>query len=211
MIVLLYAALFSTFFFVTLYMQEVLGYSALQAGLGFLPMTLTVFAASQFAPRVIARLGSRRTITVGMLLAATGLVCFTAVHPGASYLAVILPGSLLAATGMGLANVAATVAAVQGVPTEESGLASGLVNSSRFIGGALGLAALSTLAGTHTKDAMLTGVGHAQALTDGYGVAFRVGVVVCLVGAAAIAALLRPPARAVEVEPDGEVAADLAA
>ncbi len=212
-ILLLYAALFSTFFFVTLYMQEVLGYSALQAGVGFLPMTLTVFAASQFAPRVIARLGSRRTITVGMLFAATGLVCFTAVHPGAAYLTAILPGSLLAATGMGLANVAATVAAVQGVPNEESGLASGLVNSSRFIGGALGLAALSTLAGTHTHDAMLAGAGHAQALTDGYGAAFRVAVVVCLVGAAAIAALLRPPAPPVgaDVQPGGEVAVDLAA
>ena len=211
-ILLLYAALFSTFFFVTLYMQEVLGYSALQAGLGFLPMTLTVFTASQFAPRIIARLGSRRTITLGMLLAATGLACFTGVHPGASFVAAMLPGSLLAGTGMGIANVGATVGAVRGVPTEESGLASGLVNSSRFIGGALGLAVLSTLAGSHTANAMLTGVGQAQALTDGYGAAFRVAVVISLVGAAVAAVLLRPSRpRTVEVETEPEVAADLAA
>ncbi len=211
-ILLLYAALFSTFFFVTLYLQEVLGYSALQAGLGFLPMTLTVFAAAQLAPRVIARLGSRRTITLGMLLSATGLACFTGIHPGASFVVAMLPGSLLAASGMGLANVGATVGAVQGVPAEESGLASGLVNSSRFIGGALGLAALSTLAGSQTHSALVAGIGHAQALTDGYGAAFRTGVVISLVGAAVAAALLRPPrARAVGVEVEPEVGAELAA
>ena len=80
-VLLLYGALFSTFFFVTLYMQQVLRYSPLQAGLGFLPMTLGVFVASNSAPRVIARLGARRTVTLGMLFAAAGLACFTGVHP----------------------------------------------------------------------------------------------------------------------------------
>ena len=126
-VLLLYGALFATFFFVTLYMQQVLRYSPLQAGLGFLPMTLGVFVASNAAPRAIARLGARRTVTLGMLLAAAGLACFTAVRPHAGYLEVVLPGSLLSAAGMGLALVSATVAAVQGVPSrrERPGVGTG--------------------------------------------------------------------------------------
>jgi EmrB/QacA subfamily drug resistance transporter len=190
-ILLLYAALFSTFYFVTLYMQQVLHYSALRAGLGFLPMTLGVFAASRLAPSAISRFGARGTVTAGMLSAAAGMALFTGVHPHAGYLVVLLPGSLLAAAGMGLALVSATVAAVQGVPTEESGLASGLVNSSRFIGGALGLAALSTLAASQTHTAIAAGSTGFQALTDGYGIAFRAATVICVIGAALAAGLLR--------------------
>ena len=196
-ILLLYGALFSMFYFVTLYMQQVLHYSALGAGLGFLPMTLGVFVSSNLASRVVARVGPRRTVAVGMASAAAGMSCFASVHPGASYLAVILPGSLLSAAGLGLALVAATVAAVQGVPAHESGLASGLVNTSRFVGGALGLAALSTFAASHTQAASVHGAGLAQALTDGYGSAFRAAALVCLFGAALALALLRgsEPAR----------------
>jgi len=194
-ILLLYGALFAMFFFVTLYMQQVLHYSALRAGLGFLPMTLGVFVASNIAPRVIARLGARHTVTLGMISAALGMACFTGIHPGASYAAVILPGSVLSAAGLGLALVSATVAAVQGIPAHEAGLASGLVNSSRFIGGALGLAALSTLAAAQTHAAIAHGSAYGQALTDGYGAAFRAGAIVCAIGAVIAATLIRPNAR----------------
>jgi EmrB/QacA subfamily drug resistance transporter len=200
-VLLLYGALFSMFYFVTLYMQQVLHYSALHAGLGFLPMTLGVFTASNLASRVIARLGTRRTVTLGMISAAAGMSCFSGVHPDASYAAVIVPGSLLTAAGLGLALVAATVAAVQGVPSHESGLASALVNTSRFVGGALGLAALSTLAASHTHAAILQGSASAQALTDGYGTAFRAGAVVCLFGAAVALTLIRSRPQAVHAEP----------
>ena len=192
-ILLLYGALFAMFFFVTLYMQQVLHYSALRAGLGFLPMTLGVFVASNLAPRVIARIGPRRTATLGMLSAAAGMTAFTGIHPHAGYVSAILPGSLLSAGGLGLALVATTIAAVQGVPTHESGLASGLANSSRFVGGALGLAALGTVAASHTNGAVAAGGGYAQALTDGYGSAFRVAAILCALGAVAAAGLLRSP------------------
>jgi EmrB/QacA subfamily drug resistance transporter len=202
-ILLLYGALFSMFYFVTLYMQQVLHYSPLRAGLGFLPMTLGVFASSKLAPRAISRFGARRTVSAGMVSAAAGMCWFSFLEPHASYLLLILPGGLLAAAGMGLALVSGTVAAVQGVPSEESGLASGLVNSSRFIGGALGLAALSTLAASHTHTAIAAGTGVAQALTDGYGSAFRAGAAICLIGAAVAAALIRQAKPAVRVSPAG--------
>jgi len=196
-ILLLYGALFSMFYFVTLYMQQVLHYSPLRAGLGFLPMTLGVFAASNVASRVIARLGARRTATLGMVLAAAGMACFAGVHPHAGYVGAIVPGSVLSAAGLGLSLVSATVAAVQGVPSHESGLASGLVNTSRFVGGALGLAALSTVAASHTHAAIMQGSAQAQALTDGYGLAFKAAAIVCVIGAAVAFALIRTVAPAI--------------
>jgi MFS family permease len=193
------------FFFVTIYLQQIEGYSPLGAGLAFLPMTLGVFAASSFAPRVIARFGLRRTLVAGMLSAAGGVAWFAGVHPGASYVLAILPANLLASTGMGLSLVSATIVAVEGVPAHENGLASGIVNSSRLIGGALGLAALTTIAESRTNAALADGVRRAQALTDGYGMAFRIGTVMCLAGAAIAAVLLReaePQAAEAELAPE---------
>jgi EmrB/QacA subfamily drug resistance transporter len=145
-VMLLYMGLFSMFFFVTLYMQQVLGYDALQAGLGFLPVTLLVFGGSTLAPRLVARVGARWVLTSGMLIATAGLLLFTGVRPGGSYFTDVLPGGALSGLGMGLALVSGTVTAVQGVPPEQSGLASGLLNTSRLVGGAIGLAVLSTIA-----------------------------------------------------------------
>ncbi len=142
-VVLLYAGMFATFFFLTLYLQQVLHDGALQAGLSFLPMTLAVFAGSSLAPRLIDRFGLRIVLSAGMLIATAGLVLLTGVKPGGAYLTQVLPGGLLSGLGMGLALVSATVAAMQGVPQAQSGLASGLLNSSRLVGGALGLAVLS--------------------------------------------------------------------
>ncbi len=190
-IALLYAGVFAMWFFLTLYMQKVLGYSALRAGLAFLPMTLGVASASTLAPRLVARFGVRPVLATGMVSSAVGLGLLTGVHPGADYLTSVLPGGLLGACGLGLALVPATIAAVQGVPAAQSGLASGLLNTSRLMGGALGLAVLSTLADSHTKSQLASGASSLDALTSGYQLALGIGALICLLGAAVAATMLR--------------------
>jgi EmrB/QacA subfamily drug resistance transporter len=189
-VVLMYFALFSMFFFITLYLQQVLHDDALHAGLSFLPITLSVFTGSSFAPRLVARFGVRPVVTAGMLLATLGLMLFTGVRPGGSYFALVLPGGIVSGLGMGLALVSSTIAATQGVPRTQSGLASGLLNTSRLFGGALGLAVLSTVAAAASHPS--AGVASAQALTNGYGLAFTIGATLTLAGAAVALAFLRP-------------------
>jgi Na+/melibiose symporter-like transporter len=189
-VVLMYSALFSMFFFVTLYLQQVLGQDALEAGLSFLPITLSVFIASSLAPRLVARFGVRPVVTAGMLLATAGLAILTAVKPGGSYVSIVLPGGVLAGLGMGLGLVPSTIAATQGVPRHQAGLASGLLNTSRLVGGALGLAVLSTLATASSH--VTAGVSGPEALTNGFTVAFQVGAAICLTAALVAAFLLRP-------------------
>jgi EmrB/QacA subfamily drug resistance transporter len=193
-VVLMYAALFSMFFFITLYLQQVLGDDPIQAGLSFLPMTLAVFTGSTLAPRLVARFGVRGTVSAGMIAASAGLLLFTGIRPGADYFAMVLPGGVLAGIGMGLGLVGSTIAATQGVQRAQAGLASGLLNTSRLFGGALGLAVLSTIAASHTRAAI--GVTHAAALTDGFVAAFEVGAALCVTGAALALLLLRAPASA---------------
>jgi len=137
-----------------------------------------------------ARIGTRWTLTAGMLCAAAGLALLSRIAPGESYAATVLPGGVLAAAGLGLSLVPATIIAVQGVPSAEAGLASGLLNTSRLLGGALGLAVLSTIASSHAHAELLAGVGHLRALSDGYGLALLVGAVVCVAGAVLAATLL---------------------
>ncbi len=194
-IFLLGSALFAMWFFVSLYLQQVLGHDALETGLLFLPMTLSIVAASTLAPRFVNRFGVRRVLTAGMLSAAVGLALLTRVRAGGSYSADVLPGGILAAIGLGTSMVPVTIAAVQGVARTESGLASGMINTSRLVGGALGLAALSTIAASQTSSRAATGVSALAAQTDGYQTAFLIGAVTCLLGAIVAAALLRPPAR----------------
>ena len=186
-VVLLYMGLFSMFFFVTLYLQQVLRYDALDAGFAFLPMTLAVSSGSTLAPRLVRRFGLRAVLGGGMLLATAGLLYLTGVKPGGSYFAQVLPGGILCGLGMGLALVSGTVAAVQGVPAEQSGLASGLLNSSRLVGGALGLAVLSTVAASQSHGAVSS-----VPLTNGFSLAFLVGAGFTVVGAIAAFAFLRP-------------------
>jgi EmrB/QacA subfamily drug resistance transporter len=193
-VILLYAAFFPVWFFLTLYLQQVLGYDAIEAGLAFLPMTLSIFAASSLAPRVVARFGARRVITTGMLSATTGMVVLTGIAPGDSYFGTVLAGGLLCSIGMGFSLVPATIVAMQGVAASQSGLGSGLLNTSRLVGGALGLAILSTIAAAHSRAA--GGVAASQALTNGFGLAFGVGALICLAGAATAGLLLRSGAQA---------------
>jgi EmrB/QacA subfamily drug resistance transporter len=188
-VLLLYASQFPCWFFLTLYLQQVLHYDAIEAGLGFLPMTLSIFAASTLAPRVVGRFGPRRVITVAMLTSAAGFMLLSGVTPGGTYVKTVLLGAVLSALGMGFTLVPATIVAMQGVERAQSGVASGLLNTSRLVGGALGLAVLSTIAAGHTGDAG----GTAVAATNGFGLAYHVGAVIALSGAAIAGFLMREP------------------
>jgi EmrB/QacA subfamily drug resistance transporter len=190
-VVLLYASIFALWFFLTLYMQQVLGFSAIEAGLAFLPMTGAVVLGSSLAPRLIARFGLRVVVAGAMLSATAGTLLLTGVSADGTYAAQVLPGGVLSTFALGIALVGSTIAAVQGVPKTLSGLASGLLNSSRLIGGALGLAILGTIAANQTKAAEAT-AGPLAALTDGYGLAFTVGTGFTAVGALVALLLLRP-------------------
>jgi EmrB/QacA subfamily drug resistance transporter len=192
-ILLLYGAVFAMWFFLALYLHEALHHDALQTGVAFLPMTLGVAVTASFAPRLVARFGPRAVLTTGMLLAATGLGLLTGVRPNGTYLGQVLPGGVLTAVGMGMSLVPGTIVAVQGVPVAQSGLASGLINTSRLTGGALGLAVLTTLATSRTHSELASGTAGLPALTDGYQLAFGVGAAVCLFGALLAATLIRQP------------------
>jgi MFS family permease len=196
-VMLLYAALFAMWFFLTLYLQQVLHDDALAAGLSFVPMTLAVFVGSTMAPRLIARVGVRAVLAGGMVLGAVGLLLLTGVKPGGAYVAEVLPGGVLSCLGMGLALVSGTIAAMQGVQGSQSGLASGLLNTSRLMGGALGLAVLSTIAASHTRAEV--GAPALRALTDGFVLAFSIGALFCVAGAVAALVLLR--GRAAQLAP----------
>ena len=195
-VILLYSGFFAMWFFLSLYLQQVRHDGALETGFAFLPMTLAIVAASSFAPRLVARFGIRNVITAGMLSATAGLALFTNLTPGSSYVTLFLPAGLLAAVGLGFSLVPATIAAVQGVPAAQSGLASGVLNTSRLVGGALGLAVLSTLATSRTDSRLADGVATLQAHTDGYQLAFAVGAGLCLLGGIAAVTLMGRRAEA---------------
>ncbi len=204
-IFMLYAAIFGFWFFQSLYMQGTLGYSALHTGIAFVPMTVAVGTAATLAPRFARRFGARWVLVAGMVLAAAGEVLLTSVRPGGSYWTDVFPGGVVGAAGLGLALVPATIVGVQGVPRALSGLASGVLNTSRFVGAALGLAVLTTLATSHTHSAVASGADQVQALTDGFGLQFGVGAIFCAVGAVAAIVLLRPEQESVaEGVPEAE-------
>ena len=207
---LLGASMFGMWFFVSLYLQQVLGYSPLSAGLAFLPMTLSIVLGSAFASRGVSRLGAKPLLVVGMTLQAAGMLLFTGISAQGSYAGDVLVPSLVVAIGMGLAFVPVTIAAVAGVRSEEAGLASGLVNTSRLMGGALGLAILATVAGSSTAHHLAgrhaTGVTLHQALTSGYHSAFAVGAAFAAIGALT-ALVLVPSVRRAPTRGAGEPAA----
>ncbi|HWF56005.1 MAG TPA: MFS transporter [Solirubrobacteraceae bacterium] len=203
------AATFGMWFFTTLYLQDVLGYSALKAGLAFLPMTLCIVAGSTIASRSVQRFGAKRLLVIGMVCQTIGLLIFGGLPVHGTYVSDILGGSLLVAIGIGFAFVTGAIAATSGVDPREAGLASGLVNTSRMFGGALGLAILATLATSRTN-ADLRRLGHGlaaqhAALTGGFTFAFQVGAGIALVGGlVALFGLprLARPARVAEPVPE---------
>jgi EmrB/QacA subfamily drug resistance transporter len=178
-------SLFSMFFFVSLYMQQVLHYSALKAGLSYLPLAFGIILSAGAASVGVTRFGFKPVLVTGLLFVAGGLLWFSRVPPhGGSFAADVLGPSLLAAIGLGLSFVPVTIAAVTGTRPHEAGLASGLVNTAQQVGGALGLAILATVANSRTKG-LLHGGGHdlAYALTKGFERAFLVGTGFALIGA----------------------------
>jgi EmrB/QacA subfamily drug resistance transporter len=184
-------SLFSMFFFISLYMQQVLGYDALKAGVSYLPLALTIIVSAGVASALVTRIGFKITLVIGMLFVTGGLLWFAQVPPDGSYVSDILFPSLLAAVGLGLSFVPVTIAAVTGITPDEAGLASGLVNTSQQVGGALGLAILVAVANSTTSSQFADGVtNRAVALTEGFQDAFLVGAGFALTGAILAATLI---------------------
>ncbi len=188
------AAMFAMWFFLTLYLQQVLGYSPLATGFAFLPQTAAVAVGAMVSGRVSPRVGPRRMLLLGAVLAAAGLLWLTAITPTGSYWAGPFVGGMLSTLGMGLAFTPITLAATLGVPRSEAGLASGLVNTSRQVGASIGLAALSTVAAERIRAAHLapgaTGPAAARAMTAGYSRGFLVAA--CIGASAALLTLVVP-------------------
>jgi EmrB/QacA subfamily drug resistance transporter len=209
------AAMFAWFFISALYMQLVLGYSPLQVGLAFLPANLIMAAFSLgLSAKIVMRFGIRRPFAVGLLIASTGLVLFALAPVHGNFAADVLPGMLLLGIGAGMALNPVLLAAMSDVSQSESGLASGLVNTSFMMGGALGLAVLASLAAARTNALLSSGADPLAALNSGYHIAFFVGAVFAasagLLGAALIR--IRDPAPAddtviVASDPGGEMKA----
>jgi len=206
-------ALFAMFLMLTLYMQQVLGYSALQTGVAYLAVAGTAIIWSAVAAQLVTRIGVKPVLVTGMTALTIGLVYFTQVSVGGSYLGDLLPGFLVVGLGIGFSFVPISIAALAGVQPAEAGLASGLINTSQQIGGALGIAALSTIATSHTNDALASGTPVPNALVDGFQAAFVAGAIVAALGIVASLTLIRR--RHLEqvpaVEPTAEPALDVAA
>ena len=143
-------ALFSMFLMLTLYMQQVLGYSAMKTGVAYLAVAGTAIVWSAVAGQLVTRVGVKPVLVIGMAMLTAGLLYFTQVSVGGSYVRDLLPGFLIIGVGIGFSFVPISIAALAGVKPSEAGLASGLINTSQQIGGALGIAALSTIATSHT-------------------------------------------------------------
>jgi EmrB/QacA subfamily drug resistance transporter len=205
-------ALFSMFLMLTLYMQQVLGYSPLQTGIGYLAVAGTAIIWSTVAAQLVTRVGVKPVLVTGMSALTAGLVFFTQVSVGGSYVTDLLPGFLLIGVGIGFAFVPISIAALAGVEPREAGLASGLINTSQQIGGALGIAALATIATSRTSDAVAAGVSTPAALVHGFTGAFLAGAIIAALGIVASLTLIRThELRQPETQLEAEPAYDLAA
>jgi EmrB/QacA subfamily drug resistance transporter len=199
-------AIFAMWLFLSLYMQEVLHFSPLTTGVGFLPQTAAIAIGAQVAARLVPRFGPRPPLLVGILLAAIGLAWLSLISPTGTYAGDVLGGSVLATLGMGLSFTPLAFAATAGVVPQEAGLASGLLNTSRQVGGSIALAALATVAATKTAAVLGThAVGSSfgfvadrtklnRALTDGFSRVFLVAAVIALAGFLVTLIIPRQPA-----------------
>jgi EmrB/QacA subfamily drug resistance transporter len=184
-------AIFGMFYLLSLYMQQVLGYSPLKTGVAYLTVALLAVVASGAAQALVTRVGVRPVLASGLGMLTVGLVLFTQVSVGGSYVADLLPGFILIGVGLGFSFVPVSIAALAGISGREAGLASGLINTSQQIGGALGLAILVTVSTTRTEGLLEDGVAAPQALTEGFGIAFWVGAGVAILSVLATFLLLR--------------------
>jgi EmrB/QacA subfamily drug resistance transporter len=195
------ASLFSMFFFISLYMQQVLGYSPIKAGLSYLPLAVSIILSAGIASALVTKVGFKPILALGMVFIAIGLVWFSQISADGSFLADILGPSLFAAVGLGFSFVPVTIAAVSGIEDREQGLASGLINTSQQVGGALGLAILAAVANG------IIGESHDPVkLTEGFQTAFAVGAVFAVLGLIATLVLIRSKDSKAHVELSGEAA-----
>ncbi|HZT65023.1 MAG TPA: MFS transporter [Acidimicrobiales bacterium] len=199
------AAIFASWFFLSIYMQNILGYSPLKTGIAFLPQTIGIILGAQISSRLIVRFGPRPLLLIGPLLSALGLFLLGGLTAHASYWSDLFVPSVLVTFGMGLTFTPVAFAATSGVPPHEAGLASGVLNTNRQVGGAIGLAALATVATDRTHALLATVPGHpagaavAAALTSGYTRAFHVSVIAAALAVAAavfVPAVRRPAPEA---------------
>jgi len=181
------AVVFSNFFLLTLYVQQVLGYSALKTGLTFLATAGTVVLMAGISQALVTKVGPRPVMAVGLALITAGMLWYTQIPVEASFVTDLLPGYLLVGLGMAFSFIPMSIAALASVEPQEAGLASGLINASQQIGGALGVAIAATVAFTHTKTLLASGHPPAQAATSGFALGFWViagisalSVVACL-------------------------------
>jgi EmrB/QacA subfamily drug resistance transporter len=205
------AGMFGMFFMGALYLQRVLGYDALQLGLAFLPVTIVMGTLSiRYSDRLIMRFGAKNTLLPGLVLIAAGLALFTRAPVDGNYVQHVLPVMILLGLGAGMSFPALMTLAMSGATPEDAGLASGLVNTSAQVGGALGLAVLATLSATRTHDVVGAGKVTASALTSGYHLAFVIGAVLVLAAVVVAATVLKAPQQAqiaTEAQPDEAQAA----
>jgi EmrB/QacA subfamily drug resistance transporter len=198
---LLGVTVFGMFFLLSLYMQEVLGFSAIKTGVGYLAVALTAVVTSGIAQALVTRLGVKPVLAAGMIFLAAGLAYFTQISVNGSYFGDLFIGFILIGIGLGFSFVPVSIAALAGATSAEAGLQSGLINTNQQIGGALGLAILTTVSTTRTDHLLHAGVAHAEAAVRGYSLAFWVGVGFALAGLAATLLLLkRDDLRVVEPE-----------
>jgi EmrB/QacA subfamily drug resistance transporter len=196
---LMVAGMFALFFLGALYLQRVLHYDALQIGLAFLPTTLVMGTMSlRLSEPLIMRFGARRTLLPGLVAVAVGLALFTRAPVHGNYLRDVLPTMILLGVGIGSSFPALMKLAMSGATPSDAGLASGLVNTTVQVGGALGLAVVATLAATRTKTLLAHGSGTAAALTGGYRLAFMVGTGLVVAALAVAVAVLQPERQAGE-------------
>ncbi len=202
--VVVVAGMFSMFFLGTLYLQRVLGFDPLQIGLAFLPSTIVMgICSAVVSARLNARFGARNTLVPSLVLVVAGLLLFARVPVDGSYVGAVLAPVILVGIGAGLSFPSLMTLAMEGVAPEDAGLASGLVNTSAQVGGALGLAVLATLSTARTEDLAAAGSSLPAALTGGFQLAFLVGAGLIALGVVIALVVLRPaPARRGETRTD---------
>src|SRR5947208_10621711 len=199
-------AIFSQFFLLTLYMQQVLHYSALQTGVAYIGLTLTIIAFSAVAQALVTRIGVRRVLPAGLALSTVALVLFARLPVHGSYFSDLFPAFIISGLGLALAFVPMSIGALTGVSQSEAGVASGLINTTQQIGGAIGVAVATTVATTFTARYVDTHAGSSAfsgpALTHGFSIAFYVLAGLAAAGAVLSALMLESKPRQTELAPD---------
>lgn len=208
------SAMFGMFFFISLYVQEVLGYGAMKAGLSFLPVTFGIMIGAGIAQQLVGRFGPRIVSITGISLAGVGMLLLTGIPAHGSFAGNLLPGLMPLSIGMGITFVPITLLGTSGVSQQDAGLASGLFNTAQQVGGSLGLAILSTLAASHTSSIVRSLGSHpaqaalVSARVDGYHVAFIAAVVMFALAVALMSVFLRPRhLDGIEFDPSAAISA----